>query len=251
MAGESDRKKYRRIATDLRDAIRAGTYPAGSRLPGENALAAQYGVSRATARQALAQLAQWGLTTARQGSGNYVRDFRPLIRDAIKRLGNGTWPAGQSVWDAETEGRSLTVDQIEVGETADVPDRIRRILALSGGEKAVKRSRRFSVDGKAVLVSTSWLPASIAAGTAIAERDTGPGGTYARLADLGHRPVRFREDLRSRMPDKGEVERLALTPGMPVQDLIRTAVDADSTVVEVNEMTADALAYVFRYEWDA
>jgi GntR family transcriptional regulator len=72
----------------------------------------------------------------------------------------------------------------------------------------VLRSRRYVLDGKPVLLSRSWIPAAIAAGTAIARPDTGPGGIYARLSDLGHAPARFREDLRSRMPLPSEVGRL-------------------------------------------
>ncbi len=100
-------------------------------------------------------------------------------------------------------------------------------------------------------MARSWLPASIAAGTAIAQPDTGPGGSYARLADLGHAPARFREDLRSRMPSPDEAERLDIAPGTPVVEIIRVALDATGTPVEVNEMTADASAYVFRYEFPA
>jgi UTRA domain len=125
------------------------------------------------------------------------------------------------------------------------------LLALPADTTTVLRSRRFVLDGKPVLLSRSWLPASIAAGTAIAEPDTGPGGTYARLADLGHAPARFREDLRSRMPNSDEAERLEIVPGTPVIDIIRVAVDANGATVEVNEMTADASAYVFRYEFSA
>ena len=57
--------------------------------------------------------------------------------------------------------------------------------------------------------------------------DTGPGGTYARLGDLGHAPARFREDLRARMPAPEETERLELAAGTPVVDIIRVAADAD------------------------
>jgi GntR family transcriptional regulator len=101
-----------------------------------------------------------------------------------------------------------------------------------------------------VLLSRSWLPARIASGTSIAQPDPGPGGIYARLADVGHAPARFREDLRSRMPQPEEIERLAIVLGTPVVDICRVAVTADGTPVEVNEMTADASAYVFRYEFD-
>jgi GntR family transcriptional regulator len=177
-------------------------------------------------------------------------EFRPIVREGISRLGQATWPSGQSVWSAEAEGRDLAIDQIEVSQV-EPPDHVRELLGLPAGAATVLRSRRFVLDGKPVLLSRSWLPATIAAGTAIAEPDTGPGGTYARLADLGRAPARFREDLRSRMPSPDEVDRLEITPGTPVIDIIRIAVDSDGAPVEVNEMTADASAYVFRYEFTA
>ena len=31
------------------------------------------------------------------------------------------------------------------------------------------------------------------------ERDSGPGGIYSRLADVGHGPVRFTEEVATRM----------------------------------------------------
>ncbi len=71
-------------------------------------------------------------------------------------------------------------------------------------------------------------------------------GVYARLAELGRAPARFREDLRSRMPHPEEAERLAIAPGTPVVEICRVALAADGTPVEVNEMTADSSAYIFR-----
>ncbi|MFD7626144.1 UTRA domain-containing protein [Streptomyces sp. NPDC059851] len=93
--------------------------------------------------------------------------------------------------------------------------------------------------------------AALTAGTPIAEPDTGPGGIYARLADLGREPVRFREEIRSRMPRPEEAKALGLGPGTPVVLLCRTAFAADGQVVEVNEMALDSAAYILEYEFDA
>jgi GntR family transcriptional regulator len=248
--GESDRPRYWLIAAGLRGAIESGEYPAGARLPGENDVMRQHGVARGTARQALAQLVNWGLAEARKGSGIYVRDFRPIVREGIGRLGPSTWPSGASVWSGESEGRNLAVDQVEVSQ-ADTPEHVRALLDLPQAADTVLRSRRYVLDGKAVLLSRSWLPAAIAAGTPIAQHDTGPGGIYARLAELGHAPVRFREDIRARMPLPDETERLQVAAGTPVVEICRVALDSVGTPVEVNEMTADSSAYIFRYEWDA
>jgi GntR family transcriptional regulator len=244
--------KYRAIAGDLRAAIQRGQYPAGARLPGENDLMREYQVARMTARQALALLINEGLAWARKGSGVYVREFQPIVRDGIARLGPGTWSAGRSIWTDDIDDRQLRVDQVAV-RAAEPPDHVRLLLTGAAVPEAevVVRSRRFVLDGKPVLLSSSYLLAALVADSPIKEADPGPGGIYARLADLGHAPVRFREDLRARMPEPDESGRLELEPGTPVVEIIRTAYTAAGDVVEVNEMTADAAAYVFRYDFES
>lgn len=83
------------------------------------------------------------------------------------------------------------------------------------------------------------------------KEDTGPGGTYARLAELGHEPVHFREEIRSRMPSKDEAAELRVSAGTPVILVCRTAYAAEGHAVEVNEMTLDAASYVLEYDFDA
>jgi GntR family transcriptional regulator len=240
--------RYLRIAADLRASIASGERGPGSRLPGENDLMAAYQVARETARKALAQLINEGIATPRRGAGVYVRAFRPVIRNGIQRLSGQTWPEGKPVWGAEAEGRSLEVDRVQVSEDAP-PPRAAILLDLADGARVVIRDRRYLLDGKPVLLARSYLPASLVAGTQVTQPDTGPGGTYARLADLGHAPVRFREDLRARMPEPGEVTALDLPPGTPVIEVIRTAYTSDRQPVEASEMVADAGAYVFRYDF--
>lgn len=106
-------------------------------------------------------------------------------------------------------------------------------------------------DGKPVLLATSFLPAALVAGSAITREDTGPGGTYARLGELGFPPVRFREEVRSRMPSQDEANRLRLSVGTPVMLICRTAFAAEERPVEVNEMTLDSASYVLEYDFDA
>lgn len=240
--------RYLQIAADLRASITSGQRGPGSRLPGENDLMTTYQVARETARKALAQLINEGIATPRRGAGVYVREYRPVIRNGIARLSGSTWPDGKPIWGEEAEGRSLDVDNVQVSED-DAPGRAAVLLGLADGERVIVRDRRYLLDGKPVLLARSYLPASLARGTQIAQPDTGPGGTYARLADLGHPPVRFREDLRARMPEPGEVSSLDLAPGTPVVEVIRIAYASDGQPVEVSEMIADASAYVFRYDF--
>lgn len=68
------RRLYRQIADQIRAGIRAGEYPAGSRLPAERDLALQLGVSRPSVREALIALEVEGLVDVRMGSGVHVRE---------------------------------------------------------------------------------------------------------------------------------------------------------------------------------
>ncbi|MDH6112794.1 GntR family transcriptional regulator [Kitasatospora sp. MAP12-15] len=251
MADSGDKQpKYQRIADALKAAVESGQYRAGDRLPGENDLMETYGVARMTARQALGVLQSEGIAEARKGAGVFVRDFRPLRRRGIQRLAQEQWGSGRSIWSADIEDRTLVVDQLSVAELA-APEHIARVLNLEPGGPTCVRSRRFVLDGKPVLLSTSYLPATLVAGSPITQHDTGPGGTYARLAELGAKPIHFREELRSRMPTKDETTRLALAPGTPVILISRTAFAEDGRAVEINEMTLDAASYVLEYDFDA
>jgi len=138
------------IASQFREAIESGQYPPGARLPGENDV--MRGTGRGTRDRAARRwpsLLTGAIAEARKGSGIYVRDFRPILREGISRLGASTWPSGKSVWATEAEGRDLTVDQIEVSEV-DAPDHIRPAAReLPEDAKTVLRSRRFILDWKA------------------------------------------------------------------------------------------------------
>ncbi|WP_400164417.1 FadR/GntR family transcriptional regulator [Brevibacillus sp. TJ4] len=62
------------ISRELLEAIEAGKYPPGSKLPTENELAAQFGVSRIPIREALSVLRAAGVITSRQGGGSFVEE---------------------------------------------------------------------------------------------------------------------------------------------------------------------------------
>ncbi|MFJ4519729.1 GntR family transcriptional regulator [Streptomyces sp. NPDC088810] len=252
MANTDDdrRPKYQRIADSLREAIQSGEYGPGDRLPGENELMAAHGVARMTARQALSVLRDEGVAEARKGAGVFVRAFRPLRRRGIQRLSEQQWGSGRSIWSADIENRALEVDQVAVSEEA-APDRISAVLDLADDETVCVRRRRFVLEGKPVLLATSYLPTSVVAGSAITQEDTGPGGTYARLAELGYKPVHFREEIRSRMPSKDEAAQLSMSSGTPVILICRTAFADEGRPVEINEMTLDAASYILEYDFDA
>jgi DNA-binding GntR family transcriptional regulator len=65
--------QYQAMASELRALIDSGELRPGDVLPSESALAERYGVSRGTARHALAELEGAGLVESVHGKGRYVR----------------------------------------------------------------------------------------------------------------------------------------------------------------------------------
>ncbi|MCW7941648.1 GntR family transcriptional regulator [Streptomyces hygroscopicus] len=249
MGKEAQRKtpRYLEIAAELRAAINRGDYKAGDRLPSESELREQHSVARGTARDALALLAAEGLTEARRGSGVYVRSFKMIRRNAAQRLSRSNWGAGRAIWDADAAGRRHDEDT-QVDEI-DPPTHIAGTLGLQAGKKVWRRRRLHRMEGRVVQQSTSYLPSDIVAGSPITQPNTGPGGTYARLDELGHGPERFREEVRVRMPLPEEVAALGIASGTPVMLIARTAFDQNGRPVEVNEMLLDGSNYVLEYDF--
>jgi GntR family transcriptional regulator len=267
--------KYVVIADELRVQIMSGAIPPGARLPGENELIRRHEVARMTARQALAVLQSEGLTVARRGAGVFVRDFRPIRRrmvDAPRQPGTDrpvddpllpgagtggrtaipaspvTWPVS-SPFPTRDDGRDYGVDQIEVHLDAASPV-VAAALGVAPGTMMWVRDRRLNLDRKPVALAASYLPAEIVDGTPVTQPDPGPGGVYARLAELGHAPARFTEELRARMPLRVEASDLKLPAGTAVIVLCRTAFDAAGRPVEFTKLTLDADAHVLEYTID-
>lgn len=174
----------------------------------------------------------------------------PILSEGIPRLSASPWAEGKSIWDADqgVAGLDVQVDRLRVGIEPAAAS-IAADLDLSEGAPVLVRRRRYSASGQPVLLSSSHFPAELVEGSPIAQDDTGPGGAYARLADLGHPPARFREDITVGAASTEEAGGLELSVGDPVL-IIRRVAYANSGPVEVNEMTG-ARRYGRRYEFAA
>lgn len=248
MRGE--RPKYREVADDLRRRIDAGEFTGDGKLPPERDLVKSYGVSLMTVRQGLGVLRDEGALESRVGSGWYVAEWRPIVRNALERLSAAQWGEGRSMWDVDIDDRRLEASDVQI-EVIDAPADVARALDLEVGQQVCKRNRRYVVDGEIVMRATSYIPDDLARGTRITQMDSGPGGTYARLREAGHGPVKFREQLRCRLATPAEVEDLKLAQGAPVVEQHRSAMRADGRVVEINRMILDASRFLLVYDFPA
>lgn len=234
--------QYPAIFEALRSKILDGTYAYGAKLPIEPSIMAEFSVSRPTAHRALEELEFEGLAELQRGVGAFVRYIRPVLRDITGRLAEEVWGSGKSVWEPETEGRDYGFET-KVARSSSPPE---QAASLLGAPDAWVRERVHFIDTAPVMLSKSYYPADIVDGSAITQADTGPGGTPARLAELGHAYAGHQDRWRVRLPDAAERKRLRLPRGMRVVDSVRVCRDQEGRVVEVTEMVANSSVFVFQ-----
>ncbi|MFD9630095.1 GntR family transcriptional regulator [Streptomyces violascens] len=241
---QSKKPRYEQIADELRARIESGTYSDTRKLPSERELSDEFVTARNTVRDAIQVLRAEDLVESRGGSGVYLRSFRRIRRDAVERLAKKHWGVGRAIWDKDLGGRDRS-EEVTVKEVTP-PDEIAGTLGIMG-KKAWMRSRVFQSEGRKIQQATSWYPADLVKGTAITQQDTGPGGSYARLDEIGHGPVRYREEIKIRLPLSAEAKTLGITMSTPVVFIMRTAFDSEDRPVEVNEMMLDSDSYTLIY----
>lgn len=74
---EDEAPRYRRVKDFITERVLSGDWRAGERVPSENELTAQFGVSRMTVNRALRELTAEGWLTRLQGAGSFVAEQKP------------------------------------------------------------------------------------------------------------------------------------------------------------------------------
>jgi GntR family transcriptional regulator len=197
--------------------IRSGELARGERLPGEHALATRFQVSRATVRQALAELQRGGYIATQAGSGSFVtydgRDIAPT----------------QS-WSAEFAAHGVTTtSRILRFEVTTVPELAEWLELGSPTFLAVDRVR--VVDGTPVSLEHSRLPfvPEIADLTADGLVD---GSLTAALVRRGLVVDRFEEWAKLTLLTAAEAEALEQRAGEPWLQLFSVGRNTVGEVVE-------------------
>ncbi|MFF8938018.1 GntR family transcriptional regulator [Streptomyces paradoxus] len=149
--------RHEQIADELRRAIDREEFTVGSRLPSEAELAAQYGVSRGTVRQAVAALTAEGLIGSRQGARRVVLAGRRSQSFAELR----SFAQWAQAMGREATGRVITQDY----RPATAEDAVR--LQLREGTPVLNVLRVRGLDGEPVLlertVYADWISAAVEA----------------------------------------------------------------------------------------
>ncbi|MCA1221405.1 GntR family transcriptional regulator [Streptomyces sp. 8L] len=238
---------YRDIAADLRQQISEGRYMPGDKVPMLTELQAQYGAGYQTVRSAIALLEQEGLVVAVRRRGTIVRErpekrritrSRQVFRDEV---GYYFDPTAQP-WVA------LAPPALRWGV---VPVDLAALMGIATGSEVFIRDRVMGDNENRTpkQLATSYLPGDLARGTQLVEADTGRGGIYDRLEEMGHRPLRWSEAVSARMPSPEEAEALKLPAdvGVPLLRIVRVTTSPDGKVVEINDTRMSAEEFEIGY----
>lgn len=254
MGLEVPRSQYRQVADLLRGGIESGEYAPGSSLPSEPDLASRFGVSRVTINRAVQLLRGEGLVKVLRGRGTVVRAIPAIRRNSARRYQRSAREEGgaRGAFDFEIRRLGLTPrTEVVQLEAVQPPPAAATVLGLRDEEPVLIRKRELFASDEPVLLATSYIPWVIAEKAGITNVDTGPGGTYSRLAEIGLGPVRFSEDIRVRIPTAEEESFFLLSEAQQVFEIAHISWLADGRAVEYRIDTLPTFQWIMHFEWNA
>ena len=163
--------------------------------------------------------------------------------------------AGRGAFDGEArrEGRTPRVETVitttEVISTDliyyDDPKEDCNVISPFG--TMVRRERVMYLAESVAKVATSWFSYELAEGTLLMEEDTGPGGSFARFAELGRKIVRLTEDV-TVAEANASAEILGLEKGACIFKIVRSAFDELGRLTEITSETFSPKTYQLQFD---
>jgi DNA-binding GntR family transcriptional regulator len=229
---------YVQIIEHYRQEIREGRLKDGDMLPSGREIAAQFGVSLATAAKVATGLQALGLVTPRPGAGTVVTASRPPADRAR---------GGPLLITLASRTPARPGDQARVLEAgmAGAPQPVAAQLGVEPFTQVVRRRQVTVRDGATAATLTSWFPASLA--EAVPELLG-----RARLSHeiSGYRPAWGEDWVSARPPTSAEAREFGIKRGSPVAVVHSRRFGADDAVIEYSELVSRAdTRIVYRYHY--
>lgn len=210
---------YLQLAARLATRIHAGAWSAGEALPSERTLSESVGVSRITARKAIALLVEQGLIRRVRGAGSFIT---PRVEDPLSRLTGFT---------TKMEQRGFTPDSVWLARevrTASRDEIVRLGLSPGAGVASLRRLRR--ADGIVMAVEHSTLPASV-----VPQPAAIGASLYRYLEERGMSVVRALQHFRA-VNAGAEIARLmGVAPRAALLVITRIGYSADQRAIELTD----------------
>lgn len=213
--------KAKQVYLVLRDRILSGAVVFGARLPNENELANNHGVSRVTVRRALGELARERLIERRRSAGTrviYRPSPAPMIADISGVLAN------LADMGRRTAVKLLSFDYVPAEGV------VAQMLGV-GPDQLLQRSVRMrSVDGQPFSYLTTHVPESIS--VTFTGQELGSRPLLELLERAGVKVEHARQRISAGLATSDVAEALGLRTGSPLIELVRVVYDQAGRGVE-------------------
>jgi len=205
---------HRQLFVILREQILRGVYPSGGKIPNEEALSAQFDVSRITVRRAVADLEVSGLLKKRAGLGTFVTADLPTRQSATL-----------SFVDSMRKTQSETETVVLVVEDAAPPTDIAQQLDLIRAAKCVHAIRLRKSAQTTVMVTDAWVRGN--AGSSITKQALQDHPIYDILVGYGIKFGRVVQEITAIAADAFLAEKLNVELGSPLIKILRLFYDSE------------------------
>lgn len=215
---------YQQLADLLRHEISRHQHAPGVyRLPSENELAEQHGISRATVRHALDVLARDGWIYREKGKGSFA---------AVRRVEQEATQLVSTTEDMQRRGWSLTTRVIAL-QQLPAPSHVADALEIEPGTPVYELCRLRIVNDEPLSVQTTYLPQALC--PALEENDLSLSLFRLLETRYGLRLWTARSVLRARLVSAYEAHLLQVSEQTPVLYMERITYAATGTPVEYLE----------------
>jgi GntR family transcriptional regulator len=195
---------YHQLEEILLERIGNGSFKANDRLPAEHDLAAEFGVSKITVRQALSNLAAAGVIRRDQGRGTFVAE--PKVEEGPRELTSFS----QEMRRRGYRPTSIVLEREVIPAKAEIAEK----LGLRVGDQVFRLKRLRLADGAAMGIQTAYIPADMVPD--ILREDLGSDSLYVILArKYGLVPSRAREVHHAVRLDPKDAKCLSVPEGSP------------------------------------
>jgi GntR family transcriptional regulator len=225
---------YYQIAQELRAQITGGRLAPGEALPTEEVLQRTYGVSRATVRQAIRELASAGLVRLARPRGTFVTE--PRLVEELPTLISFSDEVRRAGLTPSTQVLTVRIEQ--------PPDQVRESLRLMSDAPTLHVARLRLADDQPVAILSSWLLTTLGIGP----EDDFSASLYRLLAERGATPARA-EQLLDAMTASVHVAALLRMPRRAALLVVsRVTYDAQDRPIEyvTGSYRADRYRYSIR-----
>lgn len=212
---------YHQVFVVLRQRIVDGTYPVGLKLAPEDELALEFGVSRATIRQAVDELVRLEMVSRQQGRGTFVMEAGD---HAFGQVFSGT------LADLGRETRRSRIRDVTVEHDEPIPARIARQLALDDGARGTIVRRVRTMDGAPFAYTVNFMPEAV--GKLLSKRELRTTSLMELLERKGVTLASARQTIRAQLADIQVARSLGMAFGSPALFVERVLLDEKDEPVE-------------------